>query len=103
MAIDTRVWLECVFVVFVRKVPGRPGSTKVQLAERRAGRDVVLAHIGTARSEAELAVLVAEAQRRLRPGQQSLDLGLHQAPTSTRTGVITGKRSAGPDPGSWTR
>jgi len=92
-----------VFVVFVRKVPGRPGSTKVQLAERRAGRDVVLAHIGTARSEAELAVLVAEAQRRLRPGQQSLDLGLHQAPTSIRTGVITGKRSAGPDPGSWTR
>jgi hypothetical protein len=48
-------------VVFVRRVPGRSGSTKVQLAERRAGRDVVLDHVGTARSEAELAVLIAGA------------------------------------------
>ena len=61
-------------VVFVRRVPGRSGSTKVQVAERRAGRDVVLEHVGTARSEAELAVLMAEARRRLRPGQQELDL-----------------------------
>lgn len=29
-------------MVFVRKVPGRSGATKVQVAERRAGRDVVL-------------------------------------------------------------
>ena len=63
-------------MVFVRRVPGRSGSTKVQLAERRAGRDVVVEHVGTARSEAELAVLMAEARRRLRPGQQSLDLGV---------------------------
>ena len=40
-------------VVFVRKSPGRSGSTKVQIAERRAGRDVVLEHVGTARGEAE--------------------------------------------------
>ena len=46
-------------VVFVRKVPGRSGSIKVQLAERRGGRDVVLEHIGTARSDAELAILMA--------------------------------------------
>ena len=49
-------------MVFVRKVPGRSGSTKVQVAERRAGRDVVLEHVGTARSEAELAVLMARAR-----------------------------------------
>ena len=61
-------------MVFVRKVPGRSGSTKVQVAERRAGRDVVLEHVGTARSEAELAVLMAEARGRLRPGQEPLDL-----------------------------
>jgi hypothetical protein len=84
-------------VVFVRKSPGRSGSTKVQIAERRAGRDVVLEHVGTARSEAELAVLMAEAQRRLRPGQQVLDLpvGIDDAEgLPERPGVITGKRSA---------
>ena len=85
-------------MVFVRKSPGRSGSTKVQLAERRAGRDVVVEHIGTARGEAELAVLMAEARRRLRPGQDAFDLdigGLDEAAGSPgRAGVITGKRSA---------
>jgi len=35
---------------------------KVQLAERRDGRDVVLEHVGTARTDAELAVLMAQAR-----------------------------------------
>ena len=81
-------------MVFVRKVPGRSGATKVQVAERRAGRDVVLETVGTARSEAELAVLLAEARRRLRPGQEALDLGLGGEPTQSRSGVITSKRHA---------
>jgi len=81
-------------VVFVRKVPGRSGSTKVQVAERRAGRDVVLEHVGTARSDGELAILVAEARRRVRPGQQALDLQVDGEPVLTRSGVITGKRHA---------
>ena len=38
-------------MVFVHRVPGRSGSTKVQLAERRAGRDVVLDHVGTVLEE----------------------------------------------------
>jgi len=79
--------------VFVRKVPGRTGSTKVQIAERRGGRDVVLEHLGTARSGAELAALVAEARRRLRPGQDALDLRL-EAGVSSGRGVITAKASA---------
>ena len=84
-------------VVFLRKSPGRTGSTKVQIAERRAGRDVVLEHVGTARSEGELAVLMAEANRRLRPGQDAFDLdgvGPEQEGLPQRPGVITGKRSA---------
>ncbi len=81
-------------MVFVRKVPGRSGSTKVQVAERRAGRDVVLEHVGTARSDGELAILVAEARRRVRPGQQALDLQVDGEPVLTRSGVITGKRHA---------
>lgn len=59
-------------MVFVRKASGRSGSTKVQIAERRAGRDVVLEHGGTARSEADLAVLMAQARRRLRRGQEAV-------------------------------
>lgn len=85
-------------MVFVRKSPGRSGSTKVQIAERRAGRDVVVEHIGTARGEAELAVLMAEARRRLRPGQDAFDLGIagleEAGGLPKRAGVITGKRSA---------
>jgi hypothetical protein len=81
-------------VVFVRKSPGRSGSTKVQIAERRSGRDVVLEHVGTAHGEAELAVLMSEAKRRLRPGQESLDLQVPGIPRPGRAGVITSKRSA---------
>ena len=43
-------------MVFVRKSPGRSGSTKVQIAERRDGRDVVLEHVGLTIVFAALAV-----------------------------------------------
>ncbi len=81
-------------MVFVRKSAGRSGATKVQIAERRDGRNVILEHVGTARSEAELAVLVEQARLRLRPGQESLDLQVGERPLEPRAGVITGKRSA---------
>ena len=59
---------------------------------------MVLEHVGTARGEAELAVLLAEARRRLRPGQDALDLGEVAVEQATglpeRPGVITGKRAA---------
>lgn len=84
-------------MVFVRRVPGRSGSIKVQLAERRDGRDVVVKHIGTARSDAELAILMAQARRREREGQEVLDLpgiGLEDEGVPERPGLITSKRSA---------
>jgi hypothetical protein len=84
-------------VVFVRKSPGRAGSTKIQIAERRAGRDVVIEHLGTARTDAELAVLMAQARRRLHEGQEVLDFdvgGLEDAGVPERPGLITSKRSA---------
>ena len=81
-------------MVFIRKSAGRSGATKVQIAERRDGRNHIVEHVGTARSEAELAVLIAEANRRLRPGQEVLDLGIDDDPGPGRAGVITGKRSA---------
>ena len=86
-------------MVFVRKSPGRSGSTKVQLAERRDGRDVVLEHVGTARTDAELVVLMAQARRRLHEGQETLGLdlevvGLEDEGVPQRPGLITSKRSA---------
>jgi len=84
-------------VVFVRKSPGRSGSTKVQIAERRDGRDVVVVHVGTARTDADLAVLMAQARRRLHEGQETLDLeivGLEDEGVPQRPGLITSKRSA---------
>ena len=84
-------------MVFVRKSPGRAGSTKVQIAERRGGRDVVVEHVGTARTDAELAVLMAQARRRLHEGQEELDLdvgGFEDAGVPERPGLITSKRSA---------
>lgn len=85
-----------VIMVFVRKVPGRPGATKVQIAERKGGRDVVLEHVGTARTEAELAALMQIARRKIHPGQDELDLGLQDRAEGTPASpaVITGRRAA---------
>ena len=47
-------------VVFVRRSAGRSGATKVQIAERRGGRNYILEHVGTARSEGEPAVLTLD-------------------------------------------
>ena len=84
-------------MVFVRKVPGRAGTTKVQIAERRGGRDVVLEHVGTAHDDAELAALMATARNKVFPGQRELALSSVSGPaTAGRTGpsVITGKSNA---------
>ena len=88
-------------MVFVRKVPGRAGTTKVQIAERRGGRDVVLEHVGTAHDDAELAALMATARRKLFPGQGELPVTGAGGPTDAGraegrvgTAVITGKSNA---------
>lgn len=56
-------------MVFVRKVRTASGATAVQIAERQDGRDRVLEHLGSARTDAELAALVAAARRKVYPGQ----------------------------------
>lgn len=82
-------------MVFVRKAAGRSGATKVQIAERREGRDVVLEHIGTAHDEAELDALMTVARAKLYPGQGELPLeglsGPDNAARSAGSAVITGK------------
>jgi len=75
--IDTpRLPVRSGFVVFVRRSPGRSGPTKVQIAERRDGRDVVLEHVGTAHDEAELAALKALVRTRAEPRSSIQTAGL---------------------------
>ena len=83
-------------MVFARKAPGPSGATKVQIAERRDGRDVVLEHVGTAHDEAELAALLTVARAKLYPGQDELPLEGLSGPSGGRSAgsaVITSKTS----------
>jgi hypothetical protein len=57
---------------FVRKVRTASGAVAVQVVTRR-GRQVE--YVGSAHTEAELALLLAAARERLSPGQGVLDLG----------------------------
>ena len=61
-------------MVFVRKVKTASGATAVQLAEYAGGRDRVIEHLGSAHTEAELAVLLDLAHAKLHEGQDELDL-----------------------------
>ncbi|WP_299305864.1 IS1634 family transposase [uncultured Brachybacterium sp.] len=58
------------------------GATAVQIAERKNRRDVVLEHLGSARTEAELAALMSVGRDKIHAGQLALDLDLSQDPQS---------------------
>jgi len=62
--------------VFLRKVRTASGATAVQIARRENRRDVVVEHLGSARTDAELAALMQVGRRKLQiQGQGVLDLG----------------------------
>jgi hypothetical protein len=64
-------------VAWVRRVRTASGSTAVQIAESVAGRRRIVRHVGSARDEAELGLLMEEAQRLLEDDRQGvLDLGI---------------------------
>lgn len=64
-------------MAWVRRVRTASGATAVQIAESVGGRRRIVRHIGSARDEAELGLLVAEAQRLLADDAQGeFDLGL---------------------------
>jgi hypothetical protein len=67
-------------VAWVRRVRTASGATAVQIAESVAGRRRIVRHVGSARDEAELGLLVEEAQRLLADEAQGmLDLGITPA------------------------
>lgn len=64
-------------MAWVRRVRTASGATAVQIAESVEGRRRIVRHVGSARDEAELGLLIAEAQRLLADdAQRELDLGL---------------------------
>jgi len=64
-------------MAWVRRVRTASGSTAVQIAESVAGRRRIVRHVGSARDEAELGLLMEEAHRLLEDDRQGvLDLGI---------------------------
>lgn len=63
-------------MAWVRRVRTASGATAVQIAESVAGRRRIVRHVGSARDDGELGLLIAEANRLLaRDAQHELDLG----------------------------
>ena len=58
----------------MRKVKTASGATAVQIMHKRGRRVLGIDHIGSARTEAELALLEAIAHERLHAGQEQLPL-----------------------------
>lgn len=60
---------------FVRRVRTASGAVAVQVVVKDRGDIVEVDHVGSAHTDAELALLLTAAADRLHPGQESLDLG----------------------------
>jgi hypothetical protein len=60
---------------FVRKVRTGSGAVAVQIVTRRGRAVEQVEHLGSARTDAELALLLSAARDRLSPGQGELGLG----------------------------
>ena len=64
-------------MVWIRRVRTASGATAVQIAESVNGQRRIVRHVGSARDEAELGLLVEEARRLLvDDAQRELDLGI---------------------------
>ena len=67
-------------MAWVRRVRTASGAIAVQIAESVAGRRRIVRHVGSARDEGELGLLIEEANRLLADDQQGvLDLGITPA------------------------
>ncbi|MBL7502516.1 IS1634 family transposase [Frankia sp. CN7] len=74
-------------MAWIRRVRTASGATAVQIAESVGGRRRIVAHVGSAHTEAELGVLVERARELLEaPGQGELDLGVE--PVAVRTPLV---------------
>jgi hypothetical protein len=64
-------------VAWIRRVRTASGATAVQIAEYSGGRRRIVAHVGSAQTEAELGLLVQQARNLLKDDRQgALELGI---------------------------
>jgi len=79
---------------YLRKVKTRSGATAVQIVEKRHGQRVIVEHLGSAHTDAELAALMRAGHDKLHAGQPALELGIdpHGAPVGA-VAVVAGTRS----------
>lgn len=61
-------------VAYVRKVRTASGAVAVQVARKDHGRVVILAHLGSAHTDAELGVLLHAAQPPVQPTRWAITL-----------------------------
>ena len=74
-------------MVWIRRVRTASGATAVQIAESVDGRRRIVRHVGSARDDAELGLLMEEARRLLADDSQGeLDLGI--TPKSVRAHMV---------------
>ena len=80
-------------MAWIRRVRTASGATAVQIAEYGGGRRKIVAHVGSAHTEAELGVLLERARELLAgPAQGAFDLGIE--PAAPRARLVT--REAAP-------
>jgi hypothetical protein len=68
-------------VAYVRKVRTASGAVAVQVARKDRGRVVILAHVGSAHTDAELGILLEEARAIVTGAQAALDIEVPARPT----------------------
>ena len=74
-------------MAWVRRVRTASGATAVQIAESVGGRRRIVRHVGSARNEADLGLLMEEARRLLADDRQGvLDLGI--TPVAPRAAMV---------------
>lgn len=67
-------------MAWIRRVRTASGATAVQIAEYDDGRRKIVAHVGSAHTEAELGILIERARELLAdPAQGTFDLGIEPA------------------------
>src|SRR5690625_371715 len=91
-------------MAWIRRVPTASGATAVQIAESGNGRRRIIAHVGSAHTDAELGLLIERARQLLQnPAQGEFALGVQ--PLAPRTPLIAqaGEVSLFETPGSPSR
>jgi hypothetical protein len=91
-------------VAWIRRVRTSSGASAVQVAESAGGRRRIIAHVGSAHTEAELGLLVERARALPRdPGQGEFELGIEPAAAKTPLLAPAGGDTLLGDPVTMTR